>query len=50
MFNKFNKEAAIIAVSIAGVRITLSEIVHSPRNLIRGRVPIRETRIKARGQ
>jgi hypothetical protein len=50
MFNKSNREAAIIAVSIAGVRIILSEIVRSPRNLIKGRVPIRVTRIRARGR
>jgi hypothetical protein len=50
MFNKSNREAALIAVSIAGVRITSSEIVRSPRNLIKGRVPIRITRTRARGR
>jgi hypothetical protein len=50
MFNKSNREAAIIAVSIAGVRITSSEIVRGPRNLIRGRVPIRVTKTRARGR
>jgi hypothetical protein len=50
MFNKCNREAAIIAVSIAGVRIILSEIVHGPRNLIKGRVLLRVTRIRARNQ
>jgi hypothetical protein len=50
MFNKFNREAALIAVSIAGVRITSSEIVRGPGNLIKGKVPIRITRTTARGQ
>jgi hypothetical protein len=50
MFNKSNKEAAFIAVSIAGVRFILSEIVHGPRNLTKGRVPIRVTRTRARGR
>jgi hypothetical protein len=48
MFNKSNREAALIAVSIAEVRIISSEIVHGPRNLIKGRVPIRVTRTRAR--
>jgi hypothetical protein len=34
MFNKSNREVALIAVSIAGVRITSSKIVRSPGNLI----------------
>jgi hypothetical protein len=50
MFNKSNREAAIIAISIAGVRIILSEIVRGPRNLIKGRVPIKVTRIRAKGR
>jgi hypothetical protein len=50
MFNKSNSEAALIAVSIAGVRITSSKIVHGPGNLIKGRVPIRVIRIRARGR
>jgi hypothetical protein len=49
MFNKSNRGAALIAVSIAGVRITSSEIVHGPGNLIQGKVPIRITRTRARG-
>jgi hypothetical protein len=49
MFNK-SREAAIIAVSIAGVRIISSEIVRSPRNPIKGRVPVRVTRTRARGR
>jgi hypothetical protein len=32
MLNKSNREVALIAVSIAGVQITSSEIVRSPRN------------------
>jgi hypothetical protein len=50
IFNKSNTEAALITVSIVGVRITSSEIVRSPRNLIKGRVPIRVTRTRARGR
>jgi hypothetical protein len=50
IFNKSNRKAAIIAVSIVGVRITSSEIVRGPRNLIKGRVPVRVTRTRARGR
>jgi hypothetical protein len=50
MFNKSNSEAALIAVSIAVVRITLSEIVRGPGNLIKGKVPTRVTRTRARGR
>jgi hypothetical protein len=50
MSNKSNREAAIIAVSIAEVRIILSEIVCSPKNLIKGRVPLRVTRTRARNR
>jgi hypothetical protein len=50
MFNKSNREVALIAISIAGVRITLSEIVRDPENLIKGRVPIRVIRTRARGR
>jgi hypothetical protein len=50
MFNKSNREAAIIAVSITGVRITLSGIVRGPENPIKGRIPIRVTRTMARGR
>jgi hypothetical protein len=35
IFNKSNIEAAIIAISIAGMQITSSEIVRGPRNLIK---------------
>jgi hypothetical protein len=50
IFNKSNREAAIIAISIAGVRIILSEIFRGPRNLIKGRVPVRVIRTRARGR
>jgi hypothetical protein len=50
MFNKFNREATLIAVSIAGVQITSSEIIRGPGNLIKGKVPIRITRTRARGR
>jgi hypothetical protein len=50
MFNKSNREAALIAISIAGVRITSSKIVRSPGNLIKGRIPIRVIRTRARGR
>jgi hypothetical protein len=50
IFNKSNREAAVIAVSIAEVRIISSEIVRGPRNLTKGRVPIRVTRTRARGR
>jgi hypothetical protein len=49
MFNKFNRETATIAVSIAGVRIISSGIVRGPRNLTKGRVLIRVTRIRVKG-
>jgi hypothetical protein len=48
IFNKFNREAATTAVSIAEVRIISLEIVRGPRNLIQGRVPLRVTRTRAR--
>jgi hypothetical protein len=50
MFNKSNREAALIAVSIAGVWIISSGIVRGPENLIKGRFPIRVSRIRARGR
>jgi hypothetical protein len=50
MFNKSNREAALIAVSIAGVRITLSEIVRGLGNLIKDRILIRVIRSRARGR
>jgi hypothetical protein len=50
IFNKSNREAALIAVSIAGVRIISSEIVRGPGNLIKGRVLIRATRTRVKGR
>jgi hypothetical protein len=50
MFYKSNREAALIAVSIAVVRIILSEIARGLGNLIKGKVPIRITRTRARGR
>jgi hypothetical protein len=50
MFNKCNRETAIIAVSIAGVRIILSEIVRGLRNLIQGKALLRVTRTRARSR
>jgi hypothetical protein len=50
MFNKSNREAALIIVSIAVVRISSSEIVRGPGNLIKGKVPIRITRTRATGR
>jgi hypothetical protein len=50
IFSKSNREVAIITVSIVGVRIISSEIVGGPRNLTKGRVPIRVTRTRARGR
>jgi hypothetical protein len=35
MLNNFSRKAALIVVSIAGVRITSSEIVLGPRSLSR---------------
>jgi hypothetical protein len=50
ILKRSNREAAIIAVSIVEVRIISSEIVRGPRNLIKGRVPVRVTRTRARGR
>jgi hypothetical protein len=50
IFNKCHREAAIIAVSIAGVRIILSEIVRGPRNLMQGKALLRVTRTRARSR
>jgi hypothetical protein len=50
MFNKCNREASIIAVSIVEVRIISSETVRGPRNLIKGRVLLRVTRTRARNR
>jgi hypothetical protein len=48
MLNNFNREAALIVVSIAGVRITSSEIVLNPRSPSRGRILIRTIRARER--
>jgi hypothetical protein len=50
MLNNFNREAALIAVAIAGVRITSSEIVLSPRSLFKGRILIRILRARERSE
>jgi hypothetical protein len=50
MFNKFNRRAALIAISIAGVRITSSKTVRGLGNLIKGKVSIKVTRTRARGR
>jgi hypothetical protein len=47
MFNSFSREAALIAVSTAGVRIS---IVLGPGSLFKGRVLIRTTRARARSE
>jgi hypothetical protein len=48
--NNFSRGAALIAVSTAGIRITLSRIVLGPRILIKGRVLIRTIRARARSE
>jgi hypothetical protein len=48
MFNSFSKEVALTAISIAGVRITLSRIVLGPGSLFKGRVLMRTIRVRAR--
>jgi hypothetical protein len=48
MFNKIDKEAAPITVLIAEVQITISESVRNLRNLIKGKVLVRITRIRAK--
>jgi hypothetical protein len=48
IFNKCHREAAIIAATIAGVRIISSEIVRGPRSLIPGKALLREIRTRAR--
>jgi hypothetical protein len=47
---QFQQRTALIAVSIAAVRTTLSRIVRGPGSLIKGKVLIRITRTGARGQ
>jgi hypothetical protein len=50
MFNSFSWGAALIAVSTAGVRTTLSRIVLDPGSLFKGRVLIKTTRARARSE
>jgi hypothetical protein len=50
IINSFSKEAALIAVSTAGVRTTSSKIVLGPGSLIKGRVLIRTTRARAKSE
>jgi hypothetical protein len=50
MFNSLSKEVALIAVLIAGVRITLSRIVLGPGSLFKGRVLIKTIRARARSE
>jgi hypothetical protein len=50
IINSFSKEAALIAVSTAGARTTLSKIVLSPGSLFNGRVLIRTIRARARSE
>jgi hypothetical protein len=48
--NNFNREVALIAVLIVGVRITISRIVLGPGSLFKGRVLIRTIRLRARSE
>jgi hypothetical protein len=50
MFNSFSKEVTLIAVSIVGVRITLSRIVLGPGSLFKSKVLIRTTWARARSE
>jgi hypothetical protein len=50
MVNSFSRGAALIAVSTAGVRLTLSRIVLSPESLFKGRDLIKMTRARARSE
>jgi hypothetical protein len=50
MYNKLHQKAAIIAVSIAGVRTISSRIVRGLGNLTKGKVPIRVTRARVKDQ
>jgi hypothetical protein len=49
-FNNFSKGVALITVSTAGMRITLSKIVLGPGSLFKGRVLIRTIRARARSE
>jgi hypothetical protein len=48
--NNFSRGVALIAVLIAGLRITLSKIVLGPGSLFKGRVLIRTIRTRARSE
>jgi hypothetical protein len=50
MCGKLHQKAAIIAVSIAGVRIISSGIIHSLRNLTKGKVLIKVIRTRVKGR
>jgi hypothetical protein len=50
IINNFSKEATLIVVSIAGVRIILLRIVLGPRSLFKGRILIRITRVRERSE
>jgi hypothetical protein len=50
MLNNFSREAALIVVSTAGVRITSSETVLGPRSLFKGRILIRTIRARERSE
>jgi hypothetical protein len=50
MFNNFSREATLIVVSTAGVRITSSETVLDPGSLIKGKVLIKTIRARARSE
>jgi hypothetical protein len=48
--NNFNRGTTLIAISTAGVWITLSKIVLGPGSLFKGRVLIRTIRARARSE
>jgi hypothetical protein len=50
MFNTFSRGATLIAVSTAGVQITLSRTVLSPGSLFKGRVLVKTTRARAKSE
>jgi hypothetical protein len=50
MCDKLHQKAAIIAVSIAGVQIISSGIVHGLRNLTKGKVLIKVIRTRVKGR
>jgi predicted secreted hydrolase len=48
--NNFSRGVALIAILVAGVRITLSRKVLGPGSLFKGRVLIRTIRVRARSE